>query len=92
MPGPADGALPSNGSMPRSTGSMVPCHPAPPRPRPQFPFDLNRPARVGAVKAFATYDYVILNSEFTDRWADCLGPFLSARCCRRLDELAAVDG
>lgn len=63
-----------------------------PRPRPQFPFDLNRPARVGAVKAFATYDYVILNSEFTDRWADCLGPFLSARCCRRLDELAAVDG
>ncbi|KAI7842484.1 hypothetical protein COHA_003838 [Chlorella ohadii] len=34
----------------------------------QFPFDLHRPARVGAVKAFATYDYVILNSEFTDRW------------------------
>lgn len=36
---------------------------------PQFPFDLHRPARVGAVKAFATYDYVILNSEFTDRSA-----------------------
>ena len=42
----------------------------PPPPRPQFPFDYRRPARPGATKAFATYDYVILNSEFTDR---CIG-------------------
>ena len=33
----------------------------------QFPFDLDRPAQPQHVKAFSTYDYVLLNSEFTDR-------------------------
>lgn len=41
---------------------------APPEPSAplQFPFDLNRPARPGTTKALASYDYVLLNSEFTD--------------------------
>ena len=34
----------------------------------QFPFDLGRPTRPGTVKALASYDYVLLNSEFTDGW------------------------
>ncbi|EFN56792.1 expressed protein [Chlorella variabilis] len=34
----------------------------------QFPFDLVRPPRPGTTKAFASYDYVLLNSEYTDRW------------------------
>ncbi|KAI3427093.1 hypothetical protein D9Q98_007032 [Chlorella vulgaris] len=34
----------------------------------QFPFDLERPPRPGTTKAFSTYDYVLLNSEYTDRW------------------------
>jgi hypothetical protein len=34
----------------------------------QFPFDLGSPTRPGTVKALASYDYVLLNSEFTDRW------------------------
>ena len=33
----------------------------------QFPFDLVRPPRPGTTKAFASYDYVLLNSEYTDR-------------------------
>jgi hypothetical protein len=34
----------------------------------QFPFDLDRPPRPGTTKALSTYDYVLLNSEYTDRW------------------------
>jgi hypothetical protein len=43
--------------------------PAPPPlpPRCQFPFDLDRPPRPGTTKALSTYDYVLLNSEYTDR-------------------------
>ena len=67
----------------------------------QFPFDLGRPTRPGTVKALASYDYVLLNSEFTDRWVggggvvDCVGVgvgFLVLFCCggaRGGHELAA---
>ncbi|KAL4444085.1 hypothetical protein ABPG75_011822 [Micractinium tetrahymenae] len=34
----------------------------------QFPFDLNRAPLPGTTKALSTYDYVLLNSEYTDRW------------------------
>jgi hypothetical protein len=51
----------------------LPCLMPPPLPfnprlhRCQFPFDLERPPRPGTTKAFSTYDYVLLNSEYTDR-------------------------
>ena len=39
----------------------------------QFPFDLARPSPPAHLEALSTYDYVLLNSGFTDRWGVGLG-------------------
>ena len=39
----------------------------------QFPFDLARPSPPAHLEALSTYDYVLLNSGFTDRGGVGLG-------------------